>query len=238
MRPRISRPWQALLDLRNEAAAVLDLPLMSLQDYANEIPVKESGISVLRPNRISLFKAGIILAELRRYDIAISGGRPKLCNGNARRSSHTPAMPALVTCRDCHRTTCFKHLLDSMTHAVEALLVLGCDGAADRHPNRRSSSQANRGKGIGRWHIWHQKSKPRLKAANAPGSEEYHHQLFRLLRAAQTYSTFRPVDEARTKLGWYDTTFEGEDDELAESPKVSPNKKKRESSWPKNRHAE
>lgn len=134
-----------------------------------------------------------------------------MCNGNSSRPSHVPSLPSLVPCRDCHRTTCFGHLLGSSAHAVEALLLCNGENVPDRatskgpKDNRRQTPAI--GKGAGPWHEWHCKAKTRLKSANAPGSEEFHHFLFRLLRAAQTYSTFRPVDEARTELGWYDRPF-------------------------------
>lgn len=115
--------------------------------------------------------------------------------------AHTPEIVTLVQCKDCHRTTCFTHLLQSYTHAVEALLICGGDSIS------RNGRDGRTDKPVGRWHKWHSNAKGRFKSANAPGSEETNHLLFRLLRAAQAFTHYRPVDDSRTLLGWYDQPF-------------------------------
>ena len=114
---------------------------------------------------------------------------PKSCNGNKMRPTHTAALAALVPCRHCHRTTCFHHHLSAHTHAVEALLIYG-EGGDDSA-----------------WHQWHTQARQRFKSAHQPGSEDMYHTLFRLIRAAQTYTACVPADKTRTKLGWYDQEY-------------------------------
>lgn len=96
---------------------------------------------------------------------------------------------ALVSCRLCHRTTCFHHHLSAYVHSVEPLLIYG------------------EGRDVDAWHQWHTQARPRFRSAHAPGSEDTYDMLFRLLRAAQTYTTCVPADSTRTKLGWYDQGY-------------------------------
>lgn len=106
--------------------------------------------------------------------------------------SHWVPWGAAITCKTCHGSQCFTHLLDiNGLHSVEAISVSGRYGAD-----------------LG-WHQHHQQAKAAFDSSLATviQDEEAGRRpdiSKRLAYLARTYGTIRANNTELTKSGWYD----------------------------------
>ncbi|KAF5380865.1 hypothetical protein D9615_004049 [Tricholomella constricta] len=175
------RPFDELLFCRNKAAQKL-----SAFTNATYSPLTTSSLSSAR----GTFRAACQLNQMRKEKVK----ETKVCSFPiAGEMSHTVLYSSALTCKKCHHSKCFTHILMLHNiHSADALLLHSSDSSHEEHHNHHLTSKGKFEEGRDAF-LYSQKqgTKPDISQQR--------------VYLALEYATCRPVNSNFMSLGWYDT---------------------------------
>ncbi|KIM48921.1 hypothetical protein M413DRAFT_90130 [Hebeloma cylindrosporum] len=186
MQPMQYRDFQQLIDVRTDA---VDSVARHEERFNRSFKLKLD-LKLLDGKAAAVFRAACIL-----YRNRLSIKPTKVCRQvKMLQTSHPVDFYSALTCKQCHNTKCFTHILvDLKVHSVEALLFHHIDATHEKY------------------HFNHQR---RLRGNSDPRNqlELQRHQkqgtppdrFLQLFDAASSYGDCRPLKVDAMSLGWYD----------------------------------
>lgn len=154
---------------------------------------QELGYLLEHPNRLLEKGGGVFESACKLHLSRQSAPKSKSCRfSHGSERSHLMPAPAVVTCKPCHASRCFTHLLErNSLHSVEVIRV------SDRHGND-----------VG-WHQHHQASNENFLSSQPTILEDEQlgrkpNVLLRLAHLAKTYTSCKLLKPDLTRPGWYD----------------------------------
>ncbi|TFK88097.1 hypothetical protein K466DRAFT_87058 [Polyporus arcularius HHB13444] len=189
MHPRQCRPFDVLLQDRNEAASLLSRAPLPPNKRGGEAtsPLLEKHLK--GRDTIRVFEAACALRDMKNNTTVEMSNTTRRCRISVK-SLENHYMPIIsgLRCSMCHSAKCYIHLLSAGTHCAEALLASRVSDAFyhEVHKNNAAGTKQR---------------PPTLYDVRGSDVQE------RLVVAAKSFPRCKP-GHSKLQLGWYDNEFQ------------------------------